>query len=1033
MRTTPATQLAETVLYRRLVELRDQNGQTALAGNVLDICREAADRLRIFPALHRQFTLHDEIHCLRVVVLMGELSRSCLYRLNEIEIALLILAAYMHDQGMIVDGEEIQALSQSEDWQTHTAQWASDHPNRAELNQRLLDPYLVGPERERVLRSIADLDAGVFTDFVRRQHGDRAAAFVMNRYGADPRLVTNGRSLANLLALICRSHVLSAESIIPANGFYLDELVGMDSVNTAFVATILRLADILDFDRDRTPDHLYRAIDFTSGVSLLEWEKHRSVVGWTIDPDRIAFAAECEHPAYERAIRQFVTWIDEELTAAREWSRRLPAEYDAYRIAAPSRVDISRVGARIDIVTGRPCYIYFDLEFSLARDELVKLLMTDQLYSSTSLFVRELLQNALDALRHRQALFAAEGGIPPELKISLEHYQDSAGYEVVRCSDTGVGMDTGIIAKFLTRAGKSYYRSPDFERERARFQSRGCDFDPCARFGIGFLSCFMFGDDITVYTRRDRGMALGHGDPLIVKITGLSSIVAVRPGAPDQEVGTTIEVRGRKKSFVVDEYDDLVHLTDVVRGYALATEFPIVAECLVPGIVDRAEIPMTFASHPHPLENLEIGKKRVFVVDLAEIHANLRGQMRLCTLVDSDNHVATINNEAEIVVRRENTVPNRPAAVEVQTRGGVTLPFEHRHEGQQVCVDGILVAGEPGRGERSDWLGYRSAPLHYNGASYIIDARGTLKPELTAARTPPDRIFGRNPGWQRLSDLAARACGRLLSEVLSACPDTDPERFWAVAEAYTLDVATLPLPEVWNSLRLPVRRDGGVVRWTSLAELRDARLVYSPGSEKRGAFSQLVLAGGDELYVPDSVGRFRRSTEGTISHWLFESLICATSVIDIMSPTELRLTPSFPSSSHSLRDLEFGDGPSWLRLRVFGETASRIVRVVDDAGIANAANSVVLRVRDQYGRRKEEYSSLDLFLQTLVWAWPRTPSDHPAQPDSWTQRTRMRLGQLSRGIDWSTVPIDMRPPYAAFLPGYGIVTVTHAHLKEWGA
>ena len=37
---------------------------------------------------------------------------------------------------------------------------------------------------------------------------------------------------------------------------------------------------VLDFDRDRTPDSLYRTIDFSSGVSLLEWEKHRTITGW---------------------------------------------------------------------------------------------------------------------------------------------------------------------------------------------------------------------------------------------------------------------------------------------------------------------------------------------------------------------------------------------------------------------------------------------------------------------------------------------------------------------------------------------------------------------------------------------------------------------------------------------------------------------------------------------------------------------------------------------------------------------------------
>jgi HD-GYP domain-containing protein (c-di-GMP phosphodiesterase class II) len=39
--------------------------------------------------------------------------------LNSVEVALLILAAYFHDQGMIVDSAEMAELRGSEDWRLH--------------------------------------------------------------------------------------------------------------------------------------------------------------------------------------------------------------------------------------------------------------------------------------------------------------------------------------------------------------------------------------------------------------------------------------------------------------------------------------------------------------------------------------------------------------------------------------------------------------------------------------------------------------------------------------------------------------------------------------------------------------------------------------------------------------------------------------------------------------------------------------------------------------------------------------------------
>ena len=95
----------------------------------------------------------------------------------------------------------------------------------------------------------------------------------------------------------------------------------------------------------------------------------------------------------------------------------------------------------------------------------------------------------------------------------LSHFLDENGFEIIQCKDNGVGMDLNIVTRFLTKAGRSYYRSPEFERERAFFREKGVDFDPCSQFGIGFMSCFMLGDRINISTRRDYGSGRKWGDP----------------------------------------------------------------------------------------------------------------------------------------------------------------------------------------------------------------------------------------------------------------------------------------------------------------------------------------------------------------------------------------------------------------------------------------------------------------------------------------------------------------------------------------
>ena len=170
-----------------------------------------------------------------------------------------------------------------------------------------------------------------------------------------------------------------------------------------YLAVVLRLADILDFDPDRTPDVLLRAIHFSSNMSLNEWEKHRGVDGWTVNKDVIRYTAKYSHPAYQAAALKFMDWIDEELGNCHTLCRSFPADFQHYGLQLPPLVDRSRIGPRDN------AYIYHDLEISLSRDEIVKLLMADKLYNHPYICIRELLQNSLDALRYRKALFACAG------------------------------------------------------------------------------------------------------------------------------------------------------------------------------------------------------------------------------------------------------------------------------------------------------------------------------------------------------------------------------------------------------------------------------------------------------------------------------------------------------------------------------------------------------------------------------------------------------------------------------------------------
>src|SRR4051812_10975159 len=99
-------------------------------------------------------------------------------------------------------------------------------------------------------------------------------------------------------------------------------------------------------------------------------------------------------------------------------------------------------------------------------------LLSHHLYASPRVYVRELLQNAVDAITARRA---TEPSAPAQ--VWIESSPDGG----VRVSDTGVGLTEEQVHELLATIGRSSKRD---ELGFARHEFLG-------QFGIGLLSCFL--------------------------------------------------------------------------------------------------------------------------------------------------------------------------------------------------------------------------------------------------------------------------------------------------------------------------------------------------------------------------------------------------------------------------------------------------------------------------------------------------------------------------------------------------------------
>jgi molecular chaperone HtpG len=120
-------------------------------------------------------------------------------------------------------------------------------------------------------------------------------------------------------------------------------------------------------------------------------------------------------------------------------------------------------------------------------------LLSHHLYSSPRVYLRELLQNAADALHARRLrLPPADGAATGRIRLVPA---DLSGDGRLHCLDGGIGLTPDEIERFLATIGASSKRD---ELGLARSEFLG-------QFGIGLLSCFLVADDVDLVTRSAAG------------------------------------------------------------------------------------------------------------------------------------------------------------------------------------------------------------------------------------------------------------------------------------------------------------------------------------------------------------------------------------------------------------------------------------------------------------------------------------------------------------------------------------------------
>jgi molecular chaperone HtpG len=463
--------------------------------NILHIRRQVAQFLSLIgrEGIFDQYTVHDISHIDKMLASLDWIvPEATKVAMSPVDWLMTTLAIYFHDMGMLVTAREYDARMRS-DFPRYRDEVLFGGPSGADYKSKVDS---LGTDRaERFL----------YQEWVRHKHAERVRAWISGVVRDDLGAATEtfaqiGTLLAPLgsqfrrdLGLICESHHLNDLNDIkkykPSQPYGDNDA---ETANLQYCAVLLRTADLLHITSDRTPSTVFKTINPTDPISQQEWAKQLAVkrlrpkMGVNEDgiPDDRELKDTIEVHAYFTddngffGLTSYLLYAGQELKQSHEWIATTKKLNLAKHEFPWKRIDDSHIETE--------GFIPDSFEFTLDQAKILDLLTGHTLYNDTRVVLRELVQNALDAIRLK--FYPESPGASGQLQV---HWNSKERLLSVR--DNGTGMSQKEISAFLLRVGSSRYQDPDFKKQFPGFSS-------ISRFGIGVLSTFMIADSVEITT-----------------------------------------------------------------------------------------------------------------------------------------------------------------------------------------------------------------------------------------------------------------------------------------------------------------------------------------------------------------------------------------------------------------------------------------------------------------------------------------------------------------------------------------------------
>ena len=524
---------------------------------------------------YTHFSEHDASHSQTIIDKIEMLLGDRIKNLSPTDTWLILHAAYTHDLGMLLKMKDLEEAWKSEEFKEFLEQERNgideDLKEAIEAIYNLRESKMDYYDSLKIYRYVNLINQCYF----RRKHSNMSEQYLISLGGnLKIDLTCNGRINADLFYLlgeICGLHTANENEILrldyETNGF------STDYAHPRFVAVLLRLGDLLDIDNGRFNPFTALVAGDPPEQTKPHIEKHQSTRHLLITPEKIEFRSNCSSDEAYREIRNTIKWLEKEIEfLTLNWSKIVPKNLGGY---APKFDKKELLLKGIPDIEGTT-----DLKLQISQEKAFDIIEGYNIYDDKFVFIREVIQNALDAtklklwqdlkngiydfaIKRKDVLnnlrelkpFDLSEEIYKNYMINIDLRTLDNGDVEFKIQDRGIGIDV----EGFKRISQVAMSNTDYRILKKDISEMPRWLRPTAGFGIGMQTIYLVADSFKIITNN--GI-----ETLEANIDSIKKGGFIKLNRCDKKIrqGTSIEII-LKENILKNLYGIL---TDIIEEYS---------------------------------------------------------------------------------------------------------------------------------------------------------------------------------------------------------------------------------------------------------------------------------------------------------------------------------------------------------------------------------------------------------------------------------------------------------------------------------